>query len=232
MLKEMKVAATPIEKQQDVRVTAKLISHLKKQIASGSLAPGDKFPSERELAKTFKVNRASMRQALKVLEIIGVLTQRIGDGTYLSNDTESLLSEPMDFLVLLDSLSEQDLLETRLLVEPALAARAAERATAEDLSALRTAIAALEKSRTQRDRMQADFEFHDAVFRAAGNRICHLLFRDIQRITHTSTSIKAKPYSVEQSLRFYRRTYAAIRARDPKEASYATREHLVDALNQ
>src|SRR5271156_2959952 len=167
--------------QADGRVTARLIARIKGLIADGSISPGSKFPPEREMAKEFGVNRASVRQALKVLEIMGVLTQRVGDGTYLSETAEFLLNEPLDFLVLLDDLSHHELFETRLIVEPELTARAAERATAEDLSALRNAVFAMERSKTTRERLEADMAFHNAVFRASGNRICQLLFRRIHR---------------------------------------------------
>src|SRR5580704_1999223 len=139
---------SPSREQPDARVTAKLISRIKSLIATGAIAPGSKFPPERELAKEFGVNRASLRQALKVLEIMGVLTQRVGDGTYLSASAETILKEPLDFLILLDDLSHHELFETRLIVEPELAARAAERATVEDLAGLRQAIMAMERSRT------------------------------------------------------------------------------------
>jgi GntR family transcriptional repressor for pyruvate dehydrogenase complex len=218
-----------LEKHQDARITATLIAELKRQIASGAIAPGDKFPPERELAKTFKVNRASMRQALKVLESMGVLSQRVGDGTYLSNRADTLLREPLDFLVLLDDLSPQDIADTRMMVEPELAARAAERATGEDLAALRVAITAMEKSKNARERIAADIEFHDAIFRASGNRICTLLFGEVHRLSLHRPGQAAKPPVAERSLLFHRRIYAAIKARDGDEAREAMREHLSDA---
>src|ERR1700681_5010422 len=165
----------------DTRVTAMLIAKFKHLISRGSIAPGSKFPPERELAKEFGVNRASLRQALKVLEIMGVLTQRVGDATYLSASAETILKEPLDFLILLDDLSHHELFETRLIVEPELAARAAERATVEDLAGLRQAIMAVERRRTNQARLEADVAFHECVFRASGNRICHLLFKVIHR---------------------------------------------------
>ena len=91
--------------QPDNRITAKLIGRIKTMIATGAIAPGAKFPPERELAKEFGVNRASLRQVLKVLEIMGVLSQKVGDGTYLSDSADTILNEPIDFLVLLDDLS-------------------------------------------------------------------------------------------------------------------------------
>src|SRR5260370_7008000 len=89
-------------KPADSRVTAQLIASIKKLISDGSVVPGSRFPPERELAKEFGVNRASLRQALKVLEIMGVLTQRVGDGTYLSTTAESFLNQPLEFLIFLD----------------------------------------------------------------------------------------------------------------------------------
>jgi GntR family transcriptional repressor for pyruvate dehydrogenase complex len=222
--------AKPLRTNQDARITAKLIAELKKRIVSGAIAPGDKFPPERELAKTFSVNRASMRQALKVLESMGVLSQRVGDGTYLSNSAETLLREPLEFLVLLDDLSQRDLADTRLIVEPELAARASERATGEDLAAMRTAIAAMEKSKNVRERIAADLEFHDAILRASGNRICHLLFGGVNRLLFHGPGQPAKPPVVERALLFHRRIYAAIKGRDSCEAREAMREHILDAI--
>lgn len=221
--------STKILAEPDTRITAKLIGRIKEMIATGTIAPGSKFPPERELAKAFGVNRASVRQALKVLEIMGVLSQHVGDGTYLSDSAETILNEPIDFLVLLDDLSQHELFETRLMIEPELTARAAERATVEDLSALRSAIFAMERSKTIQDRLNADLTFHEAVFRASGNRICHLLFKGIHRTLLLSMGRLSDRVSMDQPLMFHRRIYAAIRARNPEEARLAMQEHIIDA---
>jgi GntR family transcriptional repressor for pyruvate dehydrogenase complex len=214
---------------QDDRVTAKLISQIKQMISNGTIAPGNKFPPERELAKDFGVNRASVRQVLKVLEMMGVLAQKVGDGTYLSNSAETILNEPLDFLVLLDDLSHHELFETRLIVEPELTARAAERATTEDLNALRNSISAMQNSKTTQDRLNADMAFHDAIFRASGNRICHLLFKQIHRTVLCSMSHLSNRVSLEQPLMYHRKIYAAIKARDSEAARRTMREHILDA---
>jgi GntR family transcriptional repressor for pyruvate dehydrogenase complex len=217
--------------QPDTRITARLIGRIKNLIATGSIGPGSKLPPERELARKFGVNRASVRQVLKVLEIMGVLTQRVGDGTYLSESAETILNEPIDFLVLLDDLSQHELFETRLIIEPELTARAAERATAEDISALRNAIFAMERSKTTRERLSADMAFHEAIFRASGNRICHLLFKGIHRTLHMSMGQLSDRVSLEHPLMFHRRIYTAIRERNPEAARLAMQEHITDARN-
>jgi GntR family transcriptional regulator, transcriptional repressor for pyruvate dehydrogenase complex len=225
----MRQSNSPTREQPDTRITAKLIARIKTLIAAGVISPGSKFPPERELAKDFGANRASVRQALKVLEIMGILIQRVGDGTYLSSSAETILNEPLDFLVLIDDLSHHELFETRLIVEPELSARAAERATAEDISDLRNAILTMERSKTTRERLDADLEFHEAIFRASGNRICHLLFKGIHRSLLTSMGQLSDRVSLEQPLMFHRKIYSAIRERDPEGARRAMQDHINDA---
>lgn len=212
----------------DTRVTAKLIEKIKRFIANGVIVPGGKFPPERELAKDFGVNRASLRQALKVLEIMGVLTQRVGAGTYLSASAESILNEPLDFLILLDDLSHHELLETRLIVEPELAARAAQRASTEDLIELRRAITAMETCRNNQERLNADFAFHEQIFRSSGNRICHLLFKVIHRSVLTSMSRLVTRVDLDRPLTYHKRIFAAIQQHDSEEARRAMAEHIAD----
>src|SRR5215831_4622546 len=158
-------------------VTATLIGVFKRLISEGSLAPGHRLPAERELAEMFGVSRSSLRQALKVLEIMGVISQRVGDGTYLNAAAPSILAEPMEFLILLDGLSFHELMEARLIVEPELAARAASRATLEDVAELRQTLTEMEENRRDHARFTADdLRFHKTIFRIAGNRVCSLMF--------------------------------------------------------
>jgi GntR family transcriptional repressor for pyruvate dehydrogenase complex len=229
---KIKNAPSPPHKSAEpARMTARLVERFKRLISSGALTPGCRLPPERELAKTFGVNRTSLRQVLKVLEIMGVLSQRVGDGTYLNNSAEALLNEPLDFLILLDDLSHHELFETRMIVEPELAARAAERATSEDLAALRQSIEAMENSRTTATRLDADVEFHAGVCRAAGNRICTLMFAGINRILFDSMSLLAGRVELRRPLSFHKAVYQAIHGRDPAEARRQMAAHLLDARN-
>ncbi len=221
-------ARTRRKAADDTRLTAKILEKIKRLIATGAVTPGEKFPPERELAKEFGVNRASLRQAMKVLEIMGVLTPRVGDGTYLSSSAELTLKEPLDFLVLLDDLSHHELFETRMIVEPELAARAAQRATAEDLIGLRKAIIAMEHCRTNQERLDADIAFHECIFRASGNRICHLVFRVIHRNLLTSMSQLSRRVPLDRPLTYHKRIYEAIQNRDSEGARRQMLDHITD----
>ena len=211
-------------------VTGTLISVFKRLISEGSLVPGHRLPAERELAEMFGVSRSSLRQALKVLEIMGVISQRVGDGTYLNTAAPSILAEPMEFLILLDGLSFHELMETRLIVEPELAARAAIRATVEDIAELQQVLTEMEENKHDHARFtEYDLLFHQTIFRIAGNRVCSLMFtvvhQSLERLIHMTSQL-VEP---EHTLQLHRRIFLAIKRKDADEARRRMTEHLEDA---
>ncbi len=211
-------------------VTVRLLATFKRLISEGAVAPGGRLPAERELAEKFQVSRSSLRQALKVLEIMGVISQRVGDGTYVNKGAASLLGEPMEFLILLNGISFHELMEARIIVEPELAARAAARATADDLATLRREMAAMKESAENHNRLsQHDLQFHQAIFQAAGNRVCTMMFTVIHRSLHRLIELTSHLVPVEHTLRLHQRIYTAIRQRDPAGARRRMAEHLLDA---
>lgn len=209
-------------------LTDQLLASFKDLISRGALRPGEKLPPERELAQKFGVSRSSLRSALKVLDVMGVVTQRVGDGTYLGANAERALSRPLEFLVQLEGISAFELLETRLIVEPELAARAAERASAEEVAAIAASIEQMKKQGGPRF-IQADAEFHKAIFKAAGNRLCDRIFGLIHRAMLDSIALTARMVAGEHTLRMHRRILDAIRKRDPEAARRAMRLHLEEA---
>jgi GntR family transcriptional repressor for pyruvate dehydrogenase complex len=224
----MAKTGTPVKRKEDV--TVRLIAIFKQLLAEGVIAPGGRLPAERELAESFGVSRSSLRQALKVLEIMGVISQRVGDGTYVNSGAGSILRESMEFLILLDGKSFHEVMEARLIVEPELAARAAERSSAEDISRIRGELTAMEKAGTDHGQfVEHDILFHNAIFEAAGNRVCSLMFSVVHRSLDklvTMTSYMVKP---DHTIQLHRRIFDAIRRGDAAEARRRMLEHLMDA---
>jgi GntR family transcriptional regulator, transcriptional repressor for pyruvate dehydrogenase complex len=226
--KAMSITRRALPGKEDV--TATLIGVFKRLISEGSLAPGHRLPSERELAEMFGVSRSSLRQALKVLEIMGVISQRVGDGTYLNTAAPSILAEPMEFLILLDGLSFHELMEARLIVEPELAARAAARATPEDVAELRQALAEMEENQRDHARFtEHDLLFHKTIFRIAGNRVCTLMFTVVHQSLERLIHLTSKLVEPKHTLQLHRRIFVAIRRHDADEARRRMTEHLEDA---
>lgn len=209
-------------------VTAQIIARLKSLISSGVLTAGARLPAERDLCVAFGVSRSSLRHALKALEVMGIVSQRVGDGTYLAADPDAILREPFELLLLIDRNTLEDLLETRLIVEPELAARAAERATLADLRELSRTLA-VSPSASQAEIIDADLQFHRGIFEAARNPICSRLFSLIHRSMARSIDLTSQMVDWNHTLEFHRPIYEAIERRSAGLAREAMIAHLSDA---
>jgi GntR family transcriptional repressor for pyruvate dehydrogenase complex len=211
-------------------VTQLLIQRFQEMLREGILTQGTRLPSERELAAHFNVARSSLRQALKVLEIMGIITQKVGDGSYLNTDTSAVLAVPMEFLFLLDDTSVEELTELRLLMEPGLARLAAQRATAEDISLLRQSIKDLESSSQDRLKLvSSDLLFHRAIFQASKNRAASSLFQTIHRAMAKMILVTSQLVELEHTLSFHKPIMRAIEQRKGDEAAALMTDHLLDA---
>jgi GntR family transcriptional regulator, transcriptional repressor for pyruvate dehydrogenase complex len=211
-------------------VTHLLILRFRQMMSDGTLRPGAKLPPERELAAHFKVARSSLRPALKVLEIMGVIQQKVGDGSYLNRDASSVLAVPMEFLFLLDDTSAQELTELRFMMEPTLAAKAAKRANSDDIALLRQSIRDLEASKGDHVKLvAADLLFHRAIFQASGNRLTGRLFHTIHRAMLNMMMVTSQLVELEHTLAFHKPICDAIEQGDAALASRLMKAHLADA---
>ncbi len=214
----------PIDTGEKQDLTARLLAEFSDLLASGELRPGGRIPPERELAERFGASRSSLRPVMKVLESVGVIVQRVGDGSYFSSDASGILSMPLSFLILLDDVSLIELFEARLMLEPELAARAAECASAEDLAIMRATF-----DRMESDTAQADTDFHEAVCHATRNRICSRMFGAIHKAFKQGMELTSRLAPPGRALEFHRSIYSAIHLRKPEEARLRMAEHLHDA---
>src|SRR6185369_809028 len=104
------------------------------------LTPGSPLPSERELSRKLRVSRPSLREALRTLELMGVVDTRHGSGTQVASSGTDVLKTPLEFLFMLDRPSIEDLVETRTLLEVHLAGREDARRTEKDIAAIESAL--------------------------------------------------------------------------------------------
>jgi len=211
-------------------VTQLLILRFQEMLREGVLTQGARLPAERELAAHFNVARSSLRQALKVLEIMGVITQKVGDGSYLNTDTSAILSVPMEFLFLLDDTTVEELTELRQLVEPGLARLAAQRSTSDDIALLRKSIKDLESSSNDKLKLvSSDLLFHRAIFQASKNRMASSLFQTTHRAMAKMILVTSQLVELEHTLAFHKPIMHAIEQRDGDQAAALMASHLKDA---
>ncbi|HVY62695.1 MAG TPA: FadR/GntR family transcriptional regulator, partial [Planctomycetota bacterium] len=198
-------------------------------ILGGHFAPGDRLPSERQLAARFGVSRPTVREALGALEARGLVATRQGSGTFVA-DREALQGEPE---VPSDE-SPAELMETRLVLEVAVARLAAKRAPLSHgaLDELRASVEALERTATpEAFPDELDRDFHATVARLTGNdHLCSLLEPLWGALgQELFTTLGRRSWTAESTARTaveHRAIYEALRAGDPELAGFAMERHL------
>ncbi|MBC9782910.1 FadR family transcriptional regulator [Heliobacterium chlorum] len=155
---------------QPRRIQHEVVDHIKDLIEERALQPGDKLPSERELAEMFKVSRTAVREASSALQVLGILEVRRGEGTFVSKPRDFGKAEALARILAADHGTERDLQEMRIIVEVAAAALAAKRCGTTELDLINHSIRELRRAvwRNQSG-VEADFQFHFTVIMAAQN---------------------------------------------------------------
>jgi GntR family transcriptional repressor for pyruvate dehydrogenase complex len=226
-----KLAGSPaFEVVRRVRRYEQVAEQIRKLIASGAFKPGDKLPSERELVARLGVGRSSIRDAVRTLEVMGILEPRQGHGTVVRDFSADALVIPLASVLSRKRELVSELLEVRRMIEPALAARAARKGTAEEIAHLAGVLRQQEqKLRRGEHGIEEDREFHYAIALAAHNtvvmRVLDALMDLLRESRAQSLQVPGRP---EQSFAGHRRILRAIERRDPKAAEAAVRRHLAE----
>ncbi|PNG46088.1 MULTISPECIES: GntR family transcriptional regulator [unclassified Variovorax] len=224
------MATTPQLSFQEVktrRVFEEICAQIRKRLASGVLKPGDKLPAERDLAVEFKVSRPAVREALRTLEISGVVSLQKGvkGGAFIRDGNPALLTQSLQDLMLLGRVSLAGLAEARRLINKMVIELACERATEEDFVALERNIAEIESTEDLQRRADKGVRFFGLIAHATRNEVLTMLvdsLADIIRYVIESNGRKARPELVPVR----RRILKALRARDAKAAAKGMDEYL------
>jgi GntR family transcriptional repressor for pyruvate dehydrogenase complex len=195
-------------------------------ITENGLVPGDRLPPERELAQRLGVSRATLSQALVALEVIGVVVVRHGDGTVL---TERARTAPVIEAIRAHADRLPEIIEARDALESKLAALAASRRTDADLTAIRSALDAMERDIVAGGRgVEGDEAFHGAVTAAARSELLAQMMTAIHDlIRETRLESLSQPGRPRESLAGHRKVADAIAAGDPEAATQAMHEHVM-----
>jgi GntR family transcriptional repressor for pyruvate dehydrogenase complex len=177
------VEISPISRKN---LSEQVAESIRNAILSGELAPGDRLPSERELAERFGVNRSSIREALGRLQALGLVGTRQGGGIvvrdFLADGGLAMLPYLLAPSGATDPHMFADVLEVRAVFCAYLARLAAHRAKAADLVSLREILTGLEAAQTPFERQRLDFEFFRALANATGNRVLILVLNAIRQV--------------------------------------------------
>ena len=209
--------------------SAAIATTLQKAILKGSYAYGERLPPERELARHYATSRSTIREALRRLEELKLVTRRIGSGTYVS------YHRTPDGHVMAYRTSPIELIEVRLGIEPQMARLAALHATIEDLGQLESAVDELAKAGADRDAFSdADEQFHLRLAECTRNPLMIWLYKHINDIRgHAAWNRMKEKILTPERIRIYneqhRRIFDAISNRDAESAAHIVREHIEKA---
>ena len=209
--------------------SAAIATTLQKAILKGSYAYGERLPPERDLAKHYGTSRSTVREALRRLEELKLVTRRVGSGTYVSHHRTP------DGHVMAYRTSPVELIEVRLGIEPQMARLAALHATIEDLGQLEAAMDELEKAGGDQDAFSnADEQFHLRLAECTRNPLMIWLYQHINDIRghaawHRMKEVILTPERISIYNAHHRRIFDAISNRDAESASNIVREHIEKA---
>lgn len=218
------MTAQPVKRQ---KLSASVTEELMALIARADLRPGQRLPPERQLAEQMGVSRASVRDAVARLEVLGHLGVRQGDGIYVQEPTPAHLTQPFQGILARLPQTAADLLEFRRMVEPEVAALAAQCATDKQIAALRES---LERQREQAARGIKlgceDLLFHGLIAQMAGNGVVMLVLDTLRGLLSDLREQALAGDLPQMTLHAHGAVVQAIAGRDPEAARQAMLAHL------
>jgi GntR family transcriptional regulator, transcriptional repressor for pyruvate dehydrogenase complex len=210
------------------RVYEEVAHRLQTLILDGKLKPGDRLPPERELVRRFQVSRGSVRDAIRTLELIGLVRSRQGEGTVVRELSADSLTVPLSSALVRKSDLLAELLDVRRILEPPLAARAALYASEEEIAHLLDLLRRQQqKARRGELTVEEDSDFHYSIALAARNtvvrKVLDLLMDLLRESRERSLQVEGR---LKRSLAGHRRIALAIQRHDPRGAEEAMKLHL------
>jgi GntR family transcriptional repressor for pyruvate dehydrogenase complex len=204
-----------------------VVRRIQQMIEAGEVLPGEKLPSQRTLATRFTISRASLREALSVLETLGFIRVEAGRGAIVCHDR----AESPRYWRLAERFPPQDIFQMRLLIESYTARLAAQLLSPAQLSDLRTNLALMQKALAANDLeagAQTDLLFHRMIVEAAANKVYVEIYRlmsrviiDSHRLPLTARDRLHEPVAEHEAI------LGALEARDAEGAVHQMRHHLI-----
>jgi GntR family transcriptional repressor for pyruvate dehydrogenase complex len=222
-----------IQRVAQTKLSDIIVAQIEAMIVDGTWGPGERLPSERELAVKFAVSRPSLREAIQKLEAKGLLSRRQGGGTFVSGALDQQVSEPLFELLARHPESQFDLLEFRHALEGVSSFYAAMRGTDTDLVHIAESFAAIREVRESsiEEQAKALMVFYASIAEASHNVVLLHLVRGMRELLQENMrrnlEILSQRSDVREQLHIHRQAIVdAIIAREPEQAREACHQHL------
>ena len=199
--------------------------HLQQMILRGGLRPGDRLPPQRELSLKLGVSRPSLREAMTMLETMGLVTIRVGSGAYVASPENRAPLWRFS-----DRCSPRDVYEARFGLESYAARLAAAAADADGVARLTVCVEAMRAALDQGDIVamaDADARFHDLLFELSGNPVLAGMYRPVRELMVETQRLPMIRWTrPDETYREHVELLATIAANEPEAAEAAMKRHI------
>ena len=213
------------------KLSEKVVEEIRKRMESGELKIGDKLPNQNELSKELGVSRTSLREAMNILDLLGVIEQKPGFGTAIRKHIPQINSEGLKPTLLADGKATKELLAARKIIETGAVYLATQNATDRQIDQLEHLVNRMQKLFEKQDFPgygQVDLKFHCQIADLSKNRFIKDAFVSIKQ--HMELFIQEHTLLLhdvlEESQIHHRNICRAIAARDPEQASKEMEKHI------
>ena len=212
---------------KSTKIYEMVMEQIKDIVKKGELKSGDKLPSERDLSEKLEVSRASVREALKALQMLGLIEAKHGEGNFITANFENNLLEPLSIVFLLIGSKSKDIFELRKIIEPETAALAAKNITKEQLIELKEIMNELNDTSDEEKSASLDKMFHYKIAQASGNPLISTIMFSVSSLIEKNIE-KSKIHSINKNLvkKQHEEIYNALEKNNSEKSSNAVKKHL------
>ena len=210
-----------------------IVDQIQELILDGTFKKGDKLPPERELTTKLGVSRSSLREALKALEVLGLIESKQGEGSYISNNVNSTILKSISIAYKLNNGTIEDILELRHSLEIEAVRNAAIKGTEEQIMELESIIDKMEEALDEEEQSLLDIEFHGKLIKMMNNVMFQIISDSVANLMRPFIkSIREIYIEDEEHLKTYyfveqhRNVLNAIKERNPEKAVNLMMEHI------
>jgi len=210
-----------------------IVELIEAQIINGEIRVGDQLPIETEMAAQYQVSRTVIREAMKALKEKGWIETFVGKGTFVIDNVARGIDSSFELALRMDSGSSfKHLIEVRELLEPGIAALAAENASPEELAEIREAVHLMDKGIDLQDYetfLQGDFDFHVKIAQATGNPLIIMVLNRVVLLMRAQQEyhVYHEPSGGKNSQSNHKLILNALEKHDKEEAKLKMRNHIL-----
>jgi len=204
-----------------------VMEQIKNVVKKGELKSGDKLPSERDLSEKLEVSRASVREALKALQMLGLIESKHGEGNFINSNFENSLLEPLSIIFLLLGSKNEDVLELRKIIEPETAALAAKNITDKQLIELKEIMIQLNSTSDIETCASLEKKFHYEIAKASGNLLISNIMFSVSSLIEKHIE-NSKMHTLNKALVEiqHEEIYIALETHNSDAAASSMKKHL------